>query len=203
MELDVQLIDPEGYRKMSSIPDGALNPAPVRLCAPCNLRNIELISCSREHLRRRTLSPSSRPTIGELCFQAQLGKDEDAKKSLSTSQRMTRSLAATPLERTSTEMPASKKGTRATVPASVSVISKLCRNQVAPAGMYHLSLRYGPLVIESGLSKEEIAGEAFSIRKGILVSPRFNPVLQADRRSSAILLYDPEHRREVKTNEEI
>jgi hypothetical protein len=80
--------------------------------------------------------------------------------------------------------------------------AKTLHNRVTPAGAYHTSLKFGPLIIESGVDAVEIRGKKYSTKRGILVAPRFSPTLLADKRYAAILLYDEEDRPELgETNE--
>ncbi len=150
------------------------------------------------------------PSRAEQIFQRMLSKDEDEKfleeNGAGKKMRLFSSAlkAGAIIEKTLQKVPATINlgafpgGSPDTMFAAAGDTVELLRSKVTPAGSYHVSLRVGTLVIESGVGKRKIAGKEYTTNRGILVSPRFNSNLLAKKKSDTTLLYDPTDRVEVR-----
>ncbi|KAI1125634.1 hypothetical protein F5Y10DRAFT_227211 [Nemania abortiva] len=241
--LAVRLIDDRGSTIYQDLPSGALGHPPLRLCLVCNLQNINLGSCSRDHLQRQSIKSakneannnpkakedrlvgiSSRvkrtfkdillPNRAEQVFQKALSNHEDEEflqeRGAGNHIRLFSSIfqadqilepTQTPFAWTSMITPQLPSGS--TVLQSISGTAKLLRSKVTPAGAYHLSLRFGTVVIESGVDKLKIAGKEYATKRGILVSPRFSPTMLPDKKSASVLLQDLSDRLELEEDGQV
>jgi hypothetical protein len=240
--IPIQLIDEQGSKIERDVPAESLGPSPVRVCLPCNLRDVNLRPCARDHLQTQSTKTSnhkgsdaskergdhqvttfSRPklTLKNLflphssarTFQRKLSDDED-KKYLQENEpnnyrvKLSTRLLASILEAESSTMLHSPLvenvfGSGSNTLSIIGSTTKLLHSKVTPAGAYHLSLKFGTLVIESGVGKLKVGGKVYTTNRGILVSSRLSPTLLADKNSAAVLPYDPTDRLEVKENKKL
>jgi hypothetical protein len=80
----------------------------------------------------------------------------------------------------------------------VGEIVKAVRSTITPVGAYHVSLKFGPLLVESRVEKRKVKDTTFTTHRGILMSHRFSPNLLGNRTSSVPLLYEPSDRIELE-----
>lgn len=66
---------------------------------------------------------------------------------------------------------------------------QLKRTKITPAGTYHLSMKFGTILVGSGVESVTAEDIKYTSNRGILVSPRFNTNLLADKKAASTLLY--------------
>jgi len=170
-DLATQYLD-EGDRKLEvEAATNSLQPAPVRLCLNCNLGEVNLYPCSTDHLERRLRTDSIlvgakrklRRVVGsnaESNFRRKISNQEDtAFLEANNAKPKTRLLAEImklepkihAMHDLGTALPSLPTGRPFAVFDGLSTTAKLLRARVMPAGAYHLALKFGPLVFESGV----------------------------------------------------
>jgi hypothetical protein len=179
-ELPSQYIDQSGQKIELEIPEESIGLAPVRLCLRCNLLDVDLSPCSRSHLYQKKhpkdisneapvvrskwssplelLKANSRVKSAKLetayrRFQNKLSDNEDKNFLKENNVNPGTRLAAQMMNLEENLRDFDVLSSQVQGVGIITGAAKLLKSQVTPAGAYHLALKFGPLVFESGVKR--------------------------------------------------
>ncbi|KAF1928890.1 uncharacterized protein M421DRAFT_390770 [Didymella exigua CBS 183.55] len=175
-----------------------LDSVPVRFCQSCITGNHFVAGCGVAHLKKiYHRNPSLKPKGGRTELVTVYSRSDSIvvlqKFQLRCENEMTstasRGVATSPLKKGARIV---KNVARNTMMVEASPLNRLVRGicgdlraKVAPAGFFHLSMQFGPLIFETGLDGYELVDQIkfasltndVSINRGVLVHPRPYPRL--------------------------